>query len=257
MGAGRAIVSTPYAYAQELLADGRGVLVPPASPAALGAALNEILGDDDLRASLGRRAHATVADGLVRGRRRLRRSLRTGRRAGAIDGPVVTRGRQCLTGRHCIPSAGGTSTCSRIGSGYSSIRSGRDPTRPTAIASTTSPAPSRWTCSTGERSAGRPSRTAPGEASRSSRRHSTRPVAGSGTSGRSTGHGSAASAPTTVRDVRSSHWARSSRPRRIGRWPTPRRRSSARRARGPSPRLPASGGVGRARLCRDARCGTG
>ncbi len=58
MGAGRAIVSTPYAYARELLAEGRGVLVPPASPVALGAALNEILGDDDLRASLGRRAHA-------------------------------------------------------------------------------------------------------------------------------------------------------------------------------------------------------
>jgi glycosyltransferase involved in cell wall biosynthesis len=57
MGAGRAIVSTPYAYARELLADGRGVLVPPASPAALGVALNEILGDPDLRASLGRHAY--------------------------------------------------------------------------------------------------------------------------------------------------------------------------------------------------------
>lgn len=57
MGAGRAIVSTPYTYATELLADGRGVLVPPGSPTALASALNEVLGDRDLRAALGRRAH--------------------------------------------------------------------------------------------------------------------------------------------------------------------------------------------------------
>jgi glycosyltransferase involved in cell wall biosynthesis len=58
MGAGRAVVSTPYAYARELLADGRGVLVPPASPAALATALNEILADPGLRAAIGRRAYA-------------------------------------------------------------------------------------------------------------------------------------------------------------------------------------------------------
>lgn len=58
MGAGRAIVSTPYAYATELLADGRGVLVPPASPVALSAALNELLSDPALRAAIGRRAYA-------------------------------------------------------------------------------------------------------------------------------------------------------------------------------------------------------
>lgn len=57
MGAGRAIVSTPYTYAAELLADGRGVLVPPGSPAGLARALNEVLGDDELRAALGGRAY--------------------------------------------------------------------------------------------------------------------------------------------------------------------------------------------------------
>jgi glycosyltransferase involved in cell wall biosynthesis len=57
MGAGRAIVSTPYACAAELLADGRGILVPPGSPARFAAALNAVLGDDGSRASIGRRAY--------------------------------------------------------------------------------------------------------------------------------------------------------------------------------------------------------
>jgi glycosyltransferase involved in cell wall biosynthesis len=57
MGAGRAIVSTPYTYATELLANGRGMLVPPGSAPALANALNEVLGDRALRSSLGRRAH--------------------------------------------------------------------------------------------------------------------------------------------------------------------------------------------------------
>jgi glycosyltransferase involved in cell wall biosynthesis len=58
MGAGRAVVSTPYTYAQELLAEGRGVLVPPGSAAALADGLNAVLGDAELRAAIGRRAHA-------------------------------------------------------------------------------------------------------------------------------------------------------------------------------------------------------
>jgi glycosyltransferase involved in cell wall biosynthesis len=58
MGAGRAIVSTPYAYAAELLADGRGVLVPPGSPQDLAAALGSLVGDQALRAQIGRRAFA-------------------------------------------------------------------------------------------------------------------------------------------------------------------------------------------------------
>lgn len=58
MGAGRAIVSTPYTYATELLADGRGVLVAPGSASALAEGLNTVLADADLRAAIGRRAHA-------------------------------------------------------------------------------------------------------------------------------------------------------------------------------------------------------
>ena len=58
MGAGRPVVSTPYAYAAELLADGRGVLVPPASADGLATALIQVLGDPVLRAGIGKRAYA-------------------------------------------------------------------------------------------------------------------------------------------------------------------------------------------------------
>lgn len=58
MGAGRAIVSTPYVYATELLADGRGVLVPPGSPAAFAVALSTLIADPALRARIGARAFA-------------------------------------------------------------------------------------------------------------------------------------------------------------------------------------------------------
>jgi glycosyltransferase involved in cell wall biosynthesis len=59
MGAGRAIISTPYTYATELLADGRGLLVAPASATALENALIDVLGDPRLRAALGQRAYAS------------------------------------------------------------------------------------------------------------------------------------------------------------------------------------------------------
>jgi len=58
MGAGRAVVSTPFAYATELLADGRGVLVASVSSDALAAGLNTVLGDANLRGAIGRRAYA-------------------------------------------------------------------------------------------------------------------------------------------------------------------------------------------------------
>jgi glycosyltransferase involved in cell wall biosynthesis len=58
MGAGRAIVSTPYVYATELLAGGRGILVQPGSVTDLAGALTRLLGDPALRHEIGRRAHA-------------------------------------------------------------------------------------------------------------------------------------------------------------------------------------------------------
>lgn len=58
MGAGRAVVSTPYVYATELLAGGRGILVQPGSVADLAAALTQLLGDPALRHQIGRRAYA-------------------------------------------------------------------------------------------------------------------------------------------------------------------------------------------------------
>jgi glycosyltransferase involved in cell wall biosynthesis len=48
-GCGKAIVSTPYWHAEELLADGRGVIVPFADPPALAQAILGILRDDRRR----------------------------------------------------------------------------------------------------------------------------------------------------------------------------------------------------------------
>ncbi len=57
MGAGKAIVSTPYAYASERLADGRGRLVAAGSTEALADGLIELALSGDVRAEHGRRAH--------------------------------------------------------------------------------------------------------------------------------------------------------------------------------------------------------
>jgi glycosyltransferase involved in cell wall biosynthesis len=93
MGAGRAIVSTPYACATELLAGGAGVLVPPGSPDGLAAALDEVLEDDVLRAELGRRAYEhsrhMVWSEVGTGYSRLLRRVATGAPYPAVEPPFA------------------------------------------------------------------------------------------------------------------------------------------------------------------------
>ena len=57
LGAGRAIVSTPYLHAAEVLAEGRGILVDFRSERALAEAINRVLGDPELRLQLERNAY--------------------------------------------------------------------------------------------------------------------------------------------------------------------------------------------------------
>ncbi|MGZ6265771.1 MAG: glycosyltransferase family 4 protein [Candidatus Limnocylindrales bacterium] len=57
MSAGRAVISTPYTYATELLGNGRGRLVEPGSPDALARAFIDLLCDDAQRLALGRLAY--------------------------------------------------------------------------------------------------------------------------------------------------------------------------------------------------------
>src|SRR4051812_14765106 len=56
VAAGRAVISTPYWHARELLAEGRGLLVPVRDAAAIASAAIELLDDDVGRAEIGRRA---------------------------------------------------------------------------------------------------------------------------------------------------------------------------------------------------------
>lgn len=58
VGSGKAVISTPYWYAREILADGRGILVPWKDPAAIARETIDLLGNDAKRLELSRRAAA-------------------------------------------------------------------------------------------------------------------------------------------------------------------------------------------------------
>jgi len=58
-GLGKAVVSTPYWHAQELLADGRGVLVPFGDAKAIGIEIAELLTNDTRRQAMRARAYSS------------------------------------------------------------------------------------------------------------------------------------------------------------------------------------------------------
>jgi glycosyltransferase involved in cell wall biosynthesis len=57
LGAGKAIISTPYWHAKELLADGRGVIVPFENPDAIADAVLRLLDNDGDRHAMRKRAY--------------------------------------------------------------------------------------------------------------------------------------------------------------------------------------------------------
>jgi glycosyltransferase involved in cell wall biosynthesis len=57
LGAGKAVVSTPYWYAEEMLAEGRGALVPFRDPAALAAKVIDLLNNEAQRHAMRKRAY--------------------------------------------------------------------------------------------------------------------------------------------------------------------------------------------------------
>jgi glycosyltransferase involved in cell wall biosynthesis len=57
LGAGKAVISTPYWYAEEMLADERGVLVPFRDPAALAEQVIDLLDNESKRHAIRKRAY--------------------------------------------------------------------------------------------------------------------------------------------------------------------------------------------------------
>jgi glycosyltransferase involved in cell wall biosynthesis len=98
LGAGKAIISTPYWHAKELLAEGRGVIVPFQDPGAIAEAVLDLLENDAKRHAMRKRAYlysrSTTWEKTARAymasfqRARFERSLHP--RAAQLDDPAMS-----------------------------------------------------------------------------------------------------------------------------------------------------------------------
>lgn len=64
MGAGKAVISTPYWYATEMLADNRGIIVPFKNPKAIAEQINGILDNDTQRNTMRKKAYTFCRDAI-------------------------------------------------------------------------------------------------------------------------------------------------------------------------------------------------
>lgn len=62
LGAGKAVVSTPYWYAEEMLSEERGVLVPFRNPVALAGEINDLLDNESKRHAMRKKAYLSGRD---------------------------------------------------------------------------------------------------------------------------------------------------------------------------------------------------
>ena len=112
VGCGKAVISTPYRYARELLADGRGILVPWRDSEAIGREVVGLLDDpsEALRAPAAR-GRLRALDGLADRRAPLRASPSSRRalRTQSAAAPASRRGRSRSAGRSCRRSISRTS----------------------------------------------------------------------------------------------------------------------------------------------------
>lgn len=99
-GCGKAVVSTPYWHAEELLADGRGVLVPFRDSAAIARELCNLFGDPPKREAMCQRAYKLGREMIWSHTGHLYMESFQGARRSRADSPVKPLAIQTLEERH-------------------------------------------------------------------------------------------------------------------------------------------------------------